>query len=304
MRCALCAVRCALCAVPCALCAARCALCAVLSGRVLPHNVALCAVRCALCPVRCALCVVRCALCAVCCDLCTVRCALRLWEPFGRSKAFSVLFLDFAGLCWPFLAFSWSSWPFLVFSSLFSPFLGFAGLCWHLLGFNACYYCRGRAKRASKASERSSLVLSLGFPCLPLLSLAYPCFLLLSVASLLCMLSGNRFEWYFGIPSLILYSVSGCSLPSFVFSRFTLCQHFLKKIALPVHLLRQVPLECFFRYFFESLFNIVFDEIFHRFWKTKPLQNPSNITKKSMEIDVGQKMPPKIEKKTLKRNLS
>ena len=117
----------------------------------------------------------------------------KVWDLFGRSSAFSALFLDFAGLRWPFLVFSCSWWPFLVFPSLFSPFLGFASLCWPLQGFNACYYCWGRAKRASKASERSSLVLSLGFPCLPMLSLAYSCFLLLSVASLLCMLSGTFF---------------------------------------------------------------------------------------------------------------
>ena len=76
---------------------------------------------------------------------------------------------------------------------LSQPFLAFAGLCWSLLGFTACYYCWGRAKRASKASERSSLVLSLGFPCFPMLLLAHACFLLLSVASLLCMLSGIFF---------------------------------------------------------------------------------------------------------------
>ena len=51
----------------------------------------------------------------------------------------------------------------------------------------ACCHCWGRAKRASKASERSSLVLALGFPCLPMLSLAYPCFHL-SCIPLLCLL--------------------------------------------------------------------------------------------------------------------
>ena len=101
-----------------------------------------------------------------------------------------------------------------------------------------------------------------------MLSLVYPCFLLLSVASLLCCLAFS-FAWYLGVPSLILSSVSGCSLPSFVFSRFTLCQHFLKKIALPVHLLRQVffegPKSIFFRVFSISFLNIVFDTIFLRF---------------------------------------
>ena len=206
---------------------------------------------------------------------------------------------------------------FLAFPGLSQPFLAFAGLCWPLLGFNACYYCWGRAKRASKASERSSLVLSLGFPCLPMLLLAHPCFPslfspLLAFAGLCWVLTrviiagGERserakrasealwcflwvslaypcfcwrtlafscflllrffacclafsFEWYLGIPSLMLYSVFGCSLPCFVLSRFTLCQHFLKKIALPVHLLRQVFFSMFFSLFFASFFDFDFE---------------------------------------------
>ena len=97
----------------------------------------------------------------------------------GGERSSLVLSLGFPCLpmpCWRTLAFP-----------------AFSRLCWPLLGFNACYYCWGRAKRASKASERSSLMLSLGFPCLPMLLLAHPCFLLLSVASLLCMLSGIFF---------------------------------------------------------------------------------------------------------------
>ena len=35
----------------------------------------------------------------------------RVWEPFGRSRVFSALFLDFARLCWGFAGLSW---PFLV----------------------------------------------------------------------------------------------------------------------------------------------------------------------------------------------
>ena len=124
----------------------------------------------------------------------------KVWEPFGRSRGSSALFLDFAGLCWSFLAFSCSSLPFLVFPSLFSPLLAFAGLCWPLLGFNACYYCWGRAKRASKASERSSLVLALGLAwsedflgdvrgfsaCSGCLMLFFACFFLIS-GSFFCL---------------------------------------------------------------------------------------------------------------------
>ena len=123
-------------------------------------------------------------------------------------------FLAFAGLCWVLTrviiaggerserakrasealwCFLWVSLAYPCFCWRTLAFPAFSRLCWPLLGFNACYYCWGRAKRASKASERSSLVLSLGFPCLPMLLLAHPCFLLLSVASLLCMLSGIFF---------------------------------------------------------------------------------------------------------------
>ena len=167
----------------------------------------------------------------------------KVWEPFGRSRAFSALFLDFAGLCWSFLAFSCSSLPFLVFPSLFSPSLAFAGLCWVL------------TRVIIAGGERSSLALYLGFPCLPMLLLAHACFLLLRFFA--CCLAFS-FEWYLGIPSLMLYSVFGCSLPCFVLSRFTLCQHFLKKIALPVHLLRQVSFRAIPNYFFAFFFDIDF----------------------------------------------
>ena len=234
------------------------------------------------------------------------------WEGLGALWTLQGLFSVVSGLCWALLVLPGIFLLFLAFPGLSQPFLAFAGLCWPLLGFNACYYCWGRAKRASKASERSSLVLSLGFPCLPMLLLAHPCFPslfspLLAFAGFCWVLTrviiagGERserakrasealwcflwvslaypcfcwrtlafscflllrffacclafsFEWYLGIPSLMLYSVFGCSLPCFVLSRFTLCQHFLKKIALPVHLLRQVYLGSFFRFFFRFFF--------------------------------------------------
>ena len=115
------------------------------------------------------------------------------WEGLGALWTLQGLFSVVSGLCWALLVLPGIFLLFLAFPGLSQPFLAFAGLCWLLLGFNACYYCWGRAKRASKASERSSLMLSLGFPCLPMLLLAHPCFLLLSVVSLLCMLSGIFF---------------------------------------------------------------------------------------------------------------
>ena len=118
-------------------------------------------------------------------------------EGFGRVLGRSGSPLDAPGpfqrCFWTLLGFVGPSWHFLALPCLSWSFPAFSRLCWPLLGFNACYYCWGRAKRASKASERSSLMLSLGFPCLPMLLLAHPCFLLLSVASLLCMLSGIFF---------------------------------------------------------------------------------------------------------------
>ena len=118
--------------------------------------------------------------------------SLMLYSVFG-CWTLQGLFSVVSGLCWALLVLPGIFLLFLAFPGLVQPFLAFVGLWWPLLGFNACYYCWGRAKRASKASERSSLVLSLGFPCLPMLLLAHPCFLLLSVASLLCMLSGIFF---------------------------------------------------------------------------------------------------------------
>ena len=118
------------------------------------------------------------------------------WVLKGSVKLLGIL-LDAPGpfqrCFWTLLGFVGPSWHFLALRCLSWSFPAFSRLCWPLLGFNACYYCWGRAKRASKASERSSLMLSLGFPCLPMLLLAHPCFLLLSVASLLCMLSGIFF---------------------------------------------------------------------------------------------------------------
>ena len=213
----------------------------------------------------------------------------KVWEPFGRSRAFSALFLDFVSLCWPFLAFSCSSWPFLVFPSLFSPFLGFAGLCWPLLGL-CCFFGSfvqffgsfcvllllggERSERAKRASEAlwCFLWVSIAYPCFRWHTLAFSCFLLLRFFA--CCLAFS-FEWYLGIPSLILSSVSGCSLPSFAFSRFTLYQHFLNKIALPVHLLRQVSLGSFFRFFFAFFLTSFFHRFFFNFWRVLGGQNAS-----------------------------
>ena len=67
--------------------------------------------------------------------------------------------------------------------------MGSERVCFHVVvscwaWFFAYCYCVGRAKRASKASERSSLVLALGFPCLP-------CFLLrrFLCSTMVCLLS-------------------------------------------------------------------------------------------------------------------
>ena len=108
----------------------------------------------------------------------------RGWEPFGRSRGLLKLFFKlfwhifgFSGYCfecfWVIFGHFCCFWLFLAVGGCFK----FVEFCWDLMGFANCY-CVGRAKRASKASERSSLVLALGFPCLPMLSLAYPCFLL------------------------------------------------------------------------------------------------------------------------------
>ena len=179
----------------------------------------------------------------------------KVWEPFGRSRAFSALFLDFAGLCWSFLAFSCSSLPFLVFPSLFSLLLAFAGFCWVLT--RVIIAGGERSERAKRASEAlwCFLWVSLAYPCFCWRTLAFSCFLLLRFFA--CCLAFS-FEWYLGIPSLMLYSVFGCSLPCFVLSRFTLCQHFLKKIALPVHLLRQVFSLGSCWHFFRSFFRVFF----------------------------------------------
>ena len=99
------------------------------------------------------------------------------------------------------------------------------------LSFNTA---RGeRSERAKRASEALWCYrwLSLAYPCFRWRALALSCFLLLRFSA--CYLAFS-FEWYPGTPSLTLPSVPGCSLPSYGFSCFTLCQRFLKKIALPV----------------------------------------------------------------------
>ena len=121
------------------------------------------------------------------------------------------------------------------------------------------------------------------FPCIPLLcfcpcfctcfpwrALAFPCFVLPRFSA--CSLTFS-FEWYRGIPLLTLPCFPCFSLPSVVFSRLVLCQHFIKKIALPVHLLRQVFLEAFwgvlspvdFQRRFGSDFLLFFGSFFHHF---------------------------------------
>ena len=145
--------------------------------------------------------------------------------------------LGFVGPSWHFLALPCLSWSFPAFSRLCWPLLAFAGLCWVLT--HVIIAGGERSERAKRASEAlwCFLWVSLAYPCFCWRTLAFSCFLLLRFFA--CCLAFS-FEWYLGIPSLMLYSVFGCSLPCFVLSRFTLCQHFFKKIALPVHLLRQV----------------------------------------------------------------
>ena len=94
----------------------------------------------------------------------------RVWEPFGRSRVFSALFLDFARLCWGFAGLSW---PFLVparprraiaspawlaihiflwrsfGSRVFSAlFLDFARLCWGFAGLSWPFLVPARPRRA------------------------------------------------------------------------------------------------------------------------------------------------------------
>ena len=143
--------------------------------------------------------------------------------------------------CWTLLGFVGPSWHFLAlplaFPGLSQLFLVFDGFCWVLT--RVIIAGGERSERAKRASEAlwCFLWVSLAYPCFCWRALAFSCFLLLRFFA--CCLAFS-FEWYLGIPSLMLYSVFGCSLPCFVLSCFTLCQHFLKKIALPVHLLRQV----------------------------------------------------------------
>ena len=96
----------------------------------------------------------------------------RVWELFERSRGLSSLFSSFFGYFLAVPAFFFCSCGILrvlcadlgCFLVVFGFLLSFADLCWVLLGFAEFSYCWGRAKRASKASERSSLALCLGFP--------------------------------------------------------------------------------------------------------------------------------------------
>ena len=170
----------------------------------------------------------------------------RFWEGFWRVLEGFWSFWDvprpFQRCFWTLLGFVGLSWPFFALPGLFWSFPAFSHLFWFLstfVGLERVSLLWG-ASEASEQSERAKLsgafsgfpLLTLAFASVPLPSLAFCCFV---------SLHGIFFEWYLGIPSLILYTVSGCSLPSLVVSRFTLCRHFLKKIPLPVHLLRQVP---------------------------------------------------------------
>jgi hypothetical protein len=102
-------------------------------------------------------------------------------EGLGALWTLQGLFSFVSGLCWALLVFPGIFLLFLAFPGLSQPFLAFAGFCWVL------------TRVIIAGGERSALVLSLGFPFLPMLLLAHACFLLLSVASILCMLSGIFF---------------------------------------------------------------------------------------------------------------
>ena len=142
-----------------------------------------------------------------------------------------------AGLCcvaepvlcgWPVL----SGWPVLCGWPVLRD--------WPGLWFPFLPACPGRAKRAPR--DLLSLAFS-GFPSLAHASSVCCCFPLLSLALLLYMISGIFFLCTPAFPPSLSLFVSCFSFPSFVFSRFTLCKHFFNKIALPVHLLRQVCIE-------------------------------------------------------------
>jgi hypothetical protein len=79
--------------------------------------------------------------------------------------------------------------------------LAFAGFCWAL---SRVIIAGGeRSERAKRASEAlwCFLWVSLAYPCFRWRTLAFSCFLLLGFFP--CFLAFS-FEWYLGIPSLIL----------------------------------------------------------------------------------------------------
>ena len=138
--------------------------------------------------------------------------------PVPFQRCFWIL-LGFVGLSWSFLALRGLSWSFPAFSRLSLALLAFAGLCRALT--RVIIAGGERSERAKRASEAlwCFLWVSLAYPCFRWRTLAFSCFLLHRFFACCLALS---FEWYLGIPSLILYSVSGCSLPFLVFSSFTL----------------------------------------------------------------------------------
>ena len=96
-------------------------------------------------------------------------------------------------------------------------------------------------QEASEASPvwlvaSSFLWVSLGFPCFSLPGHVIPFFLLLCFPAFPW---ASFFVWFLSCDvNLPCFPLLSLALTDF--SCFTLCQHFLKKIALPVHLLRQV----------------------------------------------------------------
>ena len=103
-----------------------------------------------------------------------------VWEGLGRSG--SLLGILGASQSF-FVAVLAHFWVVRIFFNVWGQFLvifvvcGYFGLLWDV--FVECGLLGLVFLRIVIAwGERSSLVLALGFPCLPMLSLAYPCFLL------------------------------------------------------------------------------------------------------------------------------